>query len=183
MALPMVYGIDPDETWELDFIAEEGRLTLEMLRRHIDRMKADSVADAAALEGAEAKAAALERDLAAHASGAGPVFLLGAIPNGKRAEIQGDSMEVLKLPEGRERLVRDREWAENVVRWGVRGHRNLVSGKSKKPIAFATEDVTWWGEKRQVPSRKTLEAYGPILGDLAILILRSQRFDEAEKNA
>jgi hypothetical protein len=190
--LPQAFGLDPDETWEIDFSLEAGRMTLEGLGRALTKRRAELAAEKdeakrAALEGviasAEKAAANLEADLASYEPGCGPVFVVGPIPNGKRAEIDGESYEALRLADGKEKLARDRAWAESIVRWAVRDHRGFLSGKSRKPIPFVTEEVDFAGGKRTVVARRTLEAYGPILGDLALLILRSQRIDEAGKNA
>lgn len=205
--LPVVYGIDPDETWEIDYVAATTRRTIDSLRAHAKALReraagtdaslapdAKTVEEGAALAAAvrvdlearaadaEAKASAAEADLAGYVPGSGPVFVVGSIPNGKRAEILGESIETQRMEHGTEALVRDRKWSETVVRWGVRDHRNLLSGKSKQPIPFRPETIAWDGEERKVPGRKTLEAYAPILGDLALLVLDSQRMDEAGKN-
>lgn len=191
MALLKAYGIDPDETWELDFALEDGRFTLEALRREVERGRAalekeqdgeKRKASETRIAAAEKAIPALEADLAAYEPGSGPVFTVGSIPNGKRAEIQGDELEVFRLPDGKDRIVRDRAWAELVVRWSVRGHRGLRSLKTQKEIPFRSEAVEFAGEQRQLVSRKTLDAYGPIIGRLAVLVLRSQQLDEAEKN-
>lgn len=189
--LRRAYGVDPDETWELDYSLEEGRFTLDALRREVASARADAEREQdpkkrSALEASAAAAASaadkLEADLAAYVPGSGPIFIVGPIPNGKRAEIRGDSLELVKLPSGRERSQRNRELDELVVRWGVRGHRNLLSGRSAKPIPFETEDAPFAGGTRKVVSAQTLEAYGPILTSLALLVLRSQEIDEAGKN-
>lgn len=190
--LRRAYGIDPDETWEIDYSLEEGRFTLDALRREIERLLGDLAKEEdptkrKALEHAVTSATAtadrLEADLAAYAPGTGPIFIVGPIPNGKRAEIRGDSVELVRLDPGRERSQRSRDLDELVVRWGVRGHRNLLSGRSKKAIPFETEEVPFAGGTRKVVATSTLEAYGPILSSLALLVLRSQDLDEAGKNA
>lgn len=190
--LRRAYGIDPDETWEIDYSLEEGRFTLDALRREIERLLGDLAKEEdptkrKALEHAVTSATAtadrLEADLAAYAPGTGPIFIVGPIPNGKRAEIRGASAEVAALASGRDRSHRLREIDELVIRWGVRGHRGLVSGRSGKPIPFTTETVPFAGGSRAIVSEATLEAYGPILSSLAFLVLRSQEIDEAGKNA
>jgi hypothetical protein len=189
--LPQAFGLDPDETWEIDFSLEAGRMTLDGLTRAIEKRRAEIAAEKdeakragieGALAAAEKAAAKLRADLASYEPGCGPVFIVGPIPNGKKAEIDGDQYEALRLDDGKEKLARDRAWAAEVVRWSVRNHRNFLSAKSRNPIPFVTEEVDFAGAKRTVVARRTLEAYGPILGDLAILVLRSQRIDEAGKN-
>ncbi len=197
MALPKAYGLDPDETWEIDFSLEAGRMALESMKRSLERNR-----NALAAEQDEAKRAAFgtivaavekaiaksEAEIAAYVPGpTSAVFVVGPIPNGKRAELDGAQYEALRL-EGKAKIASDRAWAEQVVRWGVRGHRNFLDGKrdvetgERKPIEFCAEEVDFAGGKRTVVSRRTLEAYGPILGDLALIVLRSQQIDEAGKN-
>lgn len=204
MALPIIYGIDPDETWEVDFLAAQARRLIRANRAGAEAARNDAAKidpertpeaerEAAAtrkgaLEKAAAfcneKAAKLEADLAAYQPGSGPVFLVAPLPNGKRGELIGEAQEVARLDDGKECASRDLAWSEQVVRWSVRGHRNLKK-RNGQEIPFASEDLDWAGEKRKVVGRKTLEAYGAtgILGSLALLILDSQRIDEAGKNA
>jgi hypothetical protein len=191
MSLLIPYGVDPDETWEIDFaraLAERTiRLSREVAKRVLENAakepdaKKKATLERAAKLSAE-KVEALEVDLAKYEPGSGPVFIVGSIPNGKRGELAGEAYDVSRIEEGKTRGARDDAWAAEVVRWTVRGHRNLRR-RDGAEIPFAAETMKWNGEDRQVPSRRTLEAYGPILSDLALTILDSQRLDEAGKNA
>lgn len=191
MGLQIPYGIDPDETWELDFVEASARRTIGRLEEELakakeraekekDEKKRETLLDQ--VKAAEDAKAKLETDLAGYTPGTGPIFTLGPIPNGKRAELLGETIEVERAEGPKEAAIKDTAWAENVVRWSVRGHRNLKSGKSGKALPFHTEKVSFAGEEREVVARKTLEAYGRFLGDLALVVLRSQRIDEAGKN-
>jgi hypothetical protein len=193
MALRFPRGIDPSETWDLDYVQAEGRHRLAVLKASIARQKEDApkvesaekrAALEAALARAEKAAATLEADLATYERGSGPIFVIGHIPNAKRAELSGDYDEVAALADGKEYRVRDRAWAESVVRWSVKGHRNLISDTGK-PILFETEEAEFGGAKVQVVARQTLEAYGAfnLLTALPLLILSAQQIDEAGKNA
>ncbi len=190
MALPIPYGVDPDETWEIDLtrvLAERGIELGRAVARNV-REKAAKETDAKKRTELEAVAKAsedgstkLEADVAAYVPGSGPVFTVGPIPNGKRGAVAGEGVELSRLTDARERGERDDAWSAEVVRWAVRGHRNLRR-RDGTEIPFISEAVKWVGVERQVVSAKTLEAYGPFLGDLALAILESQRLDEARKN-
>lgn len=183
------YGANPAETWPLDFAAARGRRDLEIHREAVaaararakaepDEKKRSAIEQSATL--LEQKAAALEADLAAYAPGSGPVFQIGHIPNALRAEIVGEAQEIDQAA-GAERMRRDVAWSEKVVRWAVRGHDNL-RGRGGTVIPFGSDPITWGGETRPSPDRRTLEAYQPFLADLALLAWQSQRLDEAGKN-
>lgn len=183
------YGVNADEVWQLDFAAARGRRDLEIHRDAIERSRqlAAREADEAKREGLaravaelEKKAAALEADLAAYVPGSGPVFQVGHIPNALRAELVGEAQEIDQAT-GAERMRRDVAWSEKVVRWAVRGHDNL-RGRGGTVIPFGSDPITWEGQPRPSPDRRTLEAYQPFLADLALLAWQSQRLDEAGKN-
>lgn len=201
------YGLNPDETWEIDFAADRAKRELAFLAAYatslreqaggvkpiasvvvngvaaqqfdVERVKTELLAQAAELD---KKAAALQAELAAYVPRSGPIFTVGAIPNGLRAEIAGEAREKGALPDGTEKVRRDVAWAEKVVRAAIRGHANLISSKSGAPVPFDSEPVDFLGKQRQAPSQRTLEAYQPILQDLALAALESQRLDETRKN-
>jgi hypothetical protein len=188
----IAYGINPAETWEIDFHAERLRWTVENLREAAryarerattEKAKPDGAAQKAEVEerlaaGFDGRAAALDAELTAYTPRTGPVFVVGHIPNALRAEIVGEADEIRRLPEGAERVKRDTAWAEKVVRYAIRGHSGLRTRRGEE-LPFTAEQL----DGRASPARSTLEAYQAILGDLAILALRSQRLDEAGKNA
>lgn len=204
MALRIPYGVDPDETWEVDYVQESARRLIRanraaaaVAREEAQRIDPDRLPEGerqaarervervlAAAAACDAQAAKLEADLAGYTPGSGPVFVVGPLPNGKRGEIRGEGLEVARLGEGKDANARDERWAEEVVRWSVRGHRGLKSRRGAE-LPFVPETITWAGEPRQVVSRKTLEAYGAsrVLSELALLVLDSQRLEEAGKNA
>lgn len=180
------FGIDPEETFELDYCLALGRYEVENAEARIEQLRGKS--DPAKAEETAKRLELLERmlqsakeDLAAYVPGSGPIFMVGHIPNGKRAEIGGESLALLKIEGEVESAKRNREWAENVVRWAVRGHRNLKTA-SGADVAFITETDKWLGAERAVVGRKTLEAYQLVIDDLAILVLRAQRLGETGKN-
>lgn len=180
------YGVNPDETWELDFPAVRAKRQIEKLRAAAERLraKAEKPGGEASLEAAnelDRKRAALEAELAEYKPGTGPIFVVGHMPNALRAEIIGESDEIIALPPGVEGSRRDTAWCEKVVRWTVRGHRGLRTASGVE-VPFVAEAFTWEGQARSAPSRQTLEAYQEILGDLAPLALLGQRLDEAGKN-
>lgn len=188
------YGLSPDETWALDFAAARARREIALLRgaakaaREAVAQARVSVQDGEAApkiptgERLDAAAADVEKELAAYQPRTGPVFVVGPIPNALRAEIAGEHEEVMRLPEGAERQRRLMEWSEKVIRWSIRGHTNLRS-RSGEQVPFDAEDLTGPdGRARKGPSRRTLEAYQPIVHDLALAALASQRMDEVEKN-
>jgi hypothetical protein len=192
MALRIPYGLDPDETWEIDFAEASAQRAVEEIGEKAAALKVAAEAEKdeakratllAGVKAAEETKAKLEGELAAYVRGAGTIFIVGPLPNGKRAELLGESYEVTKIAPGKDHSVRDTSWSEEVVRWTVRGHRNFKSGKSGKDLPFHTETADFAGEKRTVVGRKTLEAYGRFIGELALVALRSQRLDEAGKNA
>lgn len=193
MATRIPYGIDPDETFELDFCLEQATGLVEIreriLRNAKERATRGDAVEGASKPGAETELLTAEKaleaaraELAAYVPGTGPIFVVGHIPNGKRAEISGESGELAQLGPGSATEKRGREWSEGVVRWAVRGHRNLTT-RSGKTIPFVTVEETWLGEPRQLVARKTLEAYQVVIDELALLILRAQRLGETGKNA
>ncbi len=183
------YGLNPDETWELDFAEARARHELAILADVEKRLRADAAklnGDEQAAVAAEAdavaeKAAALRADLAAYEPRSGPVFTVGAIPNAMRAEIAGERQEIDRMEPGTERSRREVASSEKIVRWAIRGHSNLRS-RSGAPVPFVAETIAWEGQSRSAPARVTLEAYQPILSDLALQALLAQRIDEAGKN-
>jgi hypothetical protein len=184
------YGLNPDETWELDFAAARAKREIGLLRSTAEfiQEKAQRTADAEAKKAHEAtaadleqKAKALQAELAAYFPRSGPIFSVGAIPNGMRAEIAGERQEIDRLDGGAEKSRRELAWAEKIAHWAIRGHTNLLQ-RSGVAIPFKAETVQWAGRARTAPDRDTLEAYQPILHDLALLALESQRLDEAGKN-
>jgi hypothetical protein len=192
MALHIPYGLDPDETWEVDFAEASAQRAIEEITARAADLKLAAeeakdpekkVAILAGVKAAEEAKAKLEGDLATYVRGTGTIFIVGPLPNGKRAELLGESYEVNRIAPGKDHSVRDTAWSEEVVRWTVRGHRNFKSGKSGRDLPFHTEEASFAGEKRSVVGRKTLEAYGRFIGELALVVLRSQRLDEAGKNA
>ncbi len=198
MALRIPYGLDPDETWEVDFVEASAQRAIERFTRTAEELEEaakterDPEKKAAILNGVKAAKEGrtkLAADLVKYERGTGPIFVLGPLPNAKRAEFLGESYEVGKIQADKEREVRDTAWSEDVVRWSVRGHRNFFDGKARdedgnqKELVFVAEEVPFCGEKRKVVGRRTLEAYGRFIGELALVVLRSQRLDEAGKNA
>jgi len=179
MAIRIPYGIDPDETWELDLCAALATYAVETWEHTVARAKEKG--DDAATSAAEKALDAARADLAGYEAGSGPVFKIGHIPNGKRAEIGGEAMAKARLEIGPESEKRTRAWSEEVVRWSVRGHRNLRT-RAGAEVAFVSEAEKWLGVERQLVSRRTLESYQAVVDDLAILILRSQRLGETAKN-
>lgn len=173
------YGLNPDETWEIDFASVRAKAAIRDLRAAVERMREKDPEMSMRLEG---RAVALEAELAAYEPGSGPIFTVGPIPNGMRAEVAGEAAAIGEVVDPVDHERRDVAWSEKVVRWSVRGHRNLRS-RNGTEVPFATEEVEWDGRKRKLVARATLEAYQMILGDLALACLRSQRLDEAGKNA
>ncbi len=166
----MIYGIDPDETWDVDYCLESIRLRVEEAR-------------AAGPGGAEALAAA-ERDRGEYAPGSGPVFRVGHPPSAKAYEIMGLAAENVGKPLGAEKLGTIYRWEREVVRWSVRGHHNLRFRRrdgTTAEVPFESAEVAG----RPVVSDKTLEVYGAsgLLGPLARMVYDAQRLSEPEKNA
>jgi hypothetical protein len=188
--LSIPYAIDPDEVWEIDFVRSVAKRQIKVLDSVIAGFDED-VREAKDEEGRKRfeaerarlaeKRAALAADLAAY-TGGGPVFTVGHLPGAKRAGLAGEGQAIGVLAAGSEKATRDREWAREVVRWSVKGHAGLLAGREKKPVPFAAESVTWSGSPREVVSERTLDAYEPIVLDLALAIWDSQRLDGAEKN-
>lgn len=181
--LPIVYGLDPDETWELDYSLEVGRFRERVWGELLARAKTPAEAGEA-----EAALTAARADLAGYAAGSGPIFIVGHVPAAKRPEIQGLGLELSKIPpDAKERPPGEFAWQREIVRWAVRGHRNLRR-PSGAEVPFEAEGVPFDGETRQVVSRRTLEVYGLSgllqgLGGLGYLCLEPQRLSVAEKKA
>jgi hypothetical protein len=187
------YGLNPNETWEVDFAAERARWMAEVwraaaasAREEVSRLekkpRPPDGSDPAEVqlrvaEDLERRVRDLEAELATYAPRSGPSFIVGHIPNAMRAEILGELAELRGMPDGAERVKRDVAWSEKVVRYSVRGHTGLRDRRGAE-LAFVSEPL----DGRPSPARATLEAYQPILGDLANLALRSQRLDGAGKN-
>jgi hypothetical protein len=183
------YGLNPDETWQVDFAAERARDELQVLADTVADLREQATRAGAPVSEIEARAAKveekakqLEAELAAYTPKSGPVFTIGPIPNGLRAEIAGERMEISRLEWGAERERREAAWSEKVVLNAVRGHENLRS-RSGAAVPFGADSITGPAGAHACPNRKTIEAYQPILHDLAHLCLKSQRLDEAGKNA
>jgi hypothetical protein len=183
------YGLNPDETWELDFAAARAKHELAILAATEKALRDDAARkggpDAEALlreaDAVKASADALRAELDTYTPRSGPLFTIGAIPNAMRAEIAGERQEIDRMPPGPERERRDVALAEKVIRWTVRGHEQLRT-RSGASIPFVSDPLPWEGRTRTSPARATLEAYQPILHDLSLHALRSQRLDEAGKN-
>lgn len=176
------FGIDSSETKELDFSLEEGRARVALAKKRVEDLRAAEKPDPAAVEEAAKTLADHERDLAAYAPGSGPVFTVGLIPGAKRAELLGLLSEMGSTPRPSEFQLRDHQWARELVRWTVRGHRGWLSSKGRM-LEFKAETVVFDGEERQVPSGATLESYTPILHSLARYCQAAQKLEDAEKNA
>jgi hypothetical protein len=183
MAIRIPYGIDPDEVWDLDFCAEvtRGKASMERETARSLRETAAELPDAdrraallASADLAEARATSTDADLKAYTPGSGPVFQVGAIPGKRRAELLGRHQEASGMPDVATRLVAMAEWAREVVAATVKGHRNLRTASGRE-LAFDSHDGR--------PSDRTIEAYAPILADLAWVILFQQRIQADAKNA
>ncbi len=208
-----IYALDPDETWEIDYSLEVARFRERIWEQLLVKAKAASEAAAAALAGhgdeetpvraaAQAKAAAeaeaqaqaaaqleaARADLTGYEAGSGPIFTVGHIPAAKRPEIQGLGLELSRIaPDAKERPPGEFAWQREIVRWAVRGHRNL-RWRRGGDVPFASELVSFDGEQRPLVSRQTLEVYGQSgllqgLGGLGYLCLEEQRLSGDEKNA
>jgi hypothetical protein len=181
-----IYALDPDETWEVDYSLEVGRFR----ERIWLRLMADAEVKKEIEAGAQAKAAleVVRADLAAYEPRSGPIFKVGHIPAAKRPEIQGLGLELSKIgPDAKERPPGEFAWQREIVRWAVRGHRNLRR-RSGAEVPFEAEAVSFDGEQRQVVSRGMLEVYGQSglltgLGGLGYLCLEDQRLSDDEKKA
>lgn len=181
MAIRIPYGIDPDEIWDLDFCAEvaRGRARLESAVAKTLRESAETKApDAkAALEAqaalAEKRAAEAEADLTGYEAGSGPIFKVGSIPGRRRAELTGRHQELAALDDGKEKAVGLAEWSRDVAAAAVKSHRNLRTAGGRE-VTFDLTDGR--------PSERTLEAYAPILADLAWIVLAQQRLGPDGKN-
>jgi hypothetical protein len=183
------YGLNPDETWECDFAATRAQHELLILSSTEKAVRDEAATKSgeeqkalvAEADRLKAKANALEAELKAYVPRSGPVFTIGAIPNALRAEIAGERQENVRLEPGPERARREVAAAEKIIRWAVRGHENLLS-RSGAAVPFVADTIEWEGRKRPSPARQTLEAYQPILHDLALQALKSQRLDDTGKN-
>lgn len=183
MAIRIPYGIDPDEVWELDFCAEVARMKARVERDvaasyRESAAQAKDASDRLDLETAaakcEARAVEADADLAGYQPGTGPIFQVGAIPGRRRAELLGRRQELNALRVGEEKAGGLADWARDVVSASVRGHRNLLRASGGEVPFEAVEGR---------PSARTLEAYGPILADLAWVVVSQQRLGADGKNA
>lgn len=183
MAIRIPYGIDPDETWDVDFCAEVARSGIQMERQVASAMReaqltAKSPEARASLEAsaarADARAKEAEADLAGYRAGSGPIFRVGAIPGRRRAELLGRHQEVSALEEGQAKALATTDWARDVVAIAVKGHRNLRTIRGAE-VPFELTDGR--------VSDRTLEAYGQVLVDLAWVVLSQQRLEADGKNA
>ncbi len=175
--MPAVYGVDPDETWEVDYCLESIKLRIERLR---EAVKDPSLPGAALAEA--------ERELEQYARGSGPIFIVGHAPSLKSYEFMGMAAEYVERPIGAEKLRDEYRWEREVVRWSVRGHRNLLFRRrdgTTPEVPFEQVEASSGGEKRKVVADRTLEVYGTsgVLGLLARMVVDSQRLTEPEKNA
>jgi hypothetical protein len=196
-------GIDPTETWEIDYCAAAAEHAIGIWRANVEAARAELAAlptppacttdEAKAKNAAERKAfearlaaaekglAEAEAELAAYVKGTGPVFTLGWMPPQKRAMVAGMMSEAHRAVTDDERLEMRADWRREVVRWTVRGHANLVNAKGEA-LKFDGKAVTLDGETYTQPSARQLNAYA-FLGSLADLCLAAQSLPELEKNA
>lgn len=179
-----VYGVDPDETWEVDYCLESIRIRIEQLHETIanPRTKSD-----VRLRSQEAVVVA-EREQEQYERGSGPMFLVGHAPTLKTYELMGMAAEGMGRSVSGDKLCDVYRWEREVVRWSVRGHRNLRFRRhdgSTADVQFEQSDAESGGAKRVVVADRTLEVYGAsgMLGPLALMISDSQRLSESEKNA
>jgi hypothetical protein len=197
-------GIDITETWSVDLCLEGGRHSVELWRAIAERARAELAAlpalptDAAeevaagarserqALEArvatADASLAEAQRDLAAYVPGSGPSITLGHVPAAKRAEIAGMMSDAEKPTTDREKAAAQHAWRREIVRWAVRGHANLKTGRGAD-VPFESEEARIAGEVLRVPTERQIERYGHFLGDLANVAMEPQQLDGVEKNA
>lgn len=198
------FGIDESETRELDLALAEGRARVKtaeamladarakLVQRVKDREAAKEgealVLDRLAAE-ADARVAEAEkaldgarRDLEAYVPGSGPVFIVGHIPSVKRAELEGERVDIFGATSAADSSKRDYEWGREVVRFAVRGHRGVRVRKGEIP--FASEKLKVDGNDREVVAKATLEAYGPnLVRVVARHAWQEQFLEDAEKNA
>lgn len=182
MAIRIPYGIDPEEVWELDFCAEVARMKARV-ERDVARSYREALAQEksdgarqdleASAARSEARAVEADADLAGYVAGSGPIFRVGAIPGRRRAELLGRRQELNALPTGAEKAIGLSDWARDVVAASVRGHRNLRRASGGE-VPFDAVDGR--------PSERTLEAYDPILADLAWVVVSQQRLGADGKN-
>lgn len=184
MAVRIPFGIDPAERWDIDYCAENARSQVELQRAMVKGLE-----EAAAAEKDQDKALALtveaekhrrllaeaETDQVSYVPESGPVFTVTAIPATRRAELGGRHAEIEAMPEGKVQALARAEWSEDVLRLGIRGHRNLKT-RSGRDLPYAADD-------KGGPNDATLAAYGAILVDLAWKVLEAQRLGAAGKNA
>jgi hypothetical protein len=187
MGIPI--GIDPAETWEVDYCEEAAQHSIGLWRENIALARAEL--EAAAGDGAKTAAAARvasaekgladeEAKLAAYARGSGPTFVVGWVPPSKRAEIAGMMLDAQRAATERERMAARHAWRREVVRWAVRGHANLRNAKGEQ-LPFDGVAAELGGEKYTNPTERQLTRYG-FLGSLADVCLAAQKLSELEKN-
>ena len=113
-------------------------------------------------------------------------FLVGFMPAEKLDElmVQHQLSGILAEKPTAEAFKSNRDADREFVRWGIRGHEDLL-GKDGKPIPFETEEAEYQGEKRQVVSRKLLEHYqrGRLIPSLALAVVRHQGLTPEEKKS
>jgi hypothetical protein len=189
----ILFGIDPNETTELDLCLEAGKLKVQSWERAVEGLKAEAAeatedrkaTAAAELAAAERALAAARADVTAYVPGSGPVFVLGHLPPTRAAEADALAGEVFAVADRRQRVVLDLEWQKLVVRYAVRSHRGFrTRGGTELPFQAAAPE-TLDGKARAVVSDETLELYATsrILRELAMLANRRVRLDDAGKNA
>jgi hypothetical protein len=173
-------GIDPAETWHVDFCREAAEYAVELWRSVLSAAKEQK--DPAKEQTAAAALADAQAELAGYAGG-GPMITLGHIPSAKRAEIAGMIADARKLTAEVERALAEQAWRRQVIRWAVRGHSGLKN-RAGEEQGFDAEPVTIAGETYRIPTEKQIERYAlaGMLGDLANVALRPQEMGEAEKN-
>jgi hypothetical protein len=177
------YGLDTEETKECDLAHYVLELAALARRSEVKGAKPEAVAEA------EKAAAAAEAELAAYKAGPDPLtFSVGHILEARWVELDAMRRAWIALPEGEAREEALRRWNREIVRYGIRGHRNLFTkakgGGRGASVAFksATEEVTQDGAKvkRSVVSDSTLEGYyrSGLMPLLAGVVFRAQGLGE-----
>ena len=113
-------------------------------------------------------------------------FLVGFVPAEKLDElmVQHQLSGIFEAKPTAEAFRSNREADREFVRWGIRGHEDLM-GKDGKPIPFETEDAEYQGETRKVVSRRMLDLYqrARLIPSLALAVVRHQGLTPEEKKS
>lgn len=187
-------AIDPNETWTVDFCLESARHAVETWKQVVEQAKADAAALPATLAPelrrvaenkltvTQAALAQAEKSLAEYVPGSGPFFTLGHIPDAKRAEIAGMMDEVDRALGAPARAAAQHAWRRELIRWTVRGHRNLRY-RSGEEVPFTGASLALASRTITGPTDDQIDRYGTFIADLAAVCMEAQRLPETEKNA